>query len=114
MGLTPPKMVMSRRRSTRRLIHADVLFAQSLEFLKILHLMVGPADSLHDVRAEHTVALELRFSEKLVGSGFVRESPVSHCVVVNVARFLAIKGGLDVNQIAIRRGIVRAVIHAGV
>ncbi len=67
------------------------------------------AKFLHGVRAKHPVALELRFGEKLVCGALMRESFVSFEVFVNVARFIAITGRLDVNDDTV--GSSRTVDH---
>ncbi len=56
------------------------------------------AESLHRVRAKHSVALELRFGEKLVCGALVWKSFVPFEVFVNVTRFIAITHWLDVND----------------
>src|SRR5206468_11663690 len=62
------------------------------------------AKILHRVRAKHSVALELRFGEKLVRGALVREGFVPFEVFVNVARFIAITRRLDVNDDPVRSG----------
>src|ERR1044072_4048115 len=52
------------------------------------------------VEAEHSVALELRLVEELVGRRLVREVLVALRGVEHVARLVAVDGGLDVDELA--------------
>jgi hypothetical protein len=67
------------------------------------------AKFLYRVRAKHSVALELRFGEKLVCGALVRKGFVPFELFVNVTWFIAITRRLDVNDDAI--GSSRTVDH---
>ena len=61
------------------------------------------AKILHCIEAEHAVALELRFGEKLIARALVRECFALLKVFVDVARFIAVTCRFDVNDDAVRR-----------
>ncbi len=61
------------------------------------------AKILHCIEAEHAVALELRFGEKLIARALVRECFALLKVFVDVARLIAIAGWLYVNNYAVGR-----------
>src|SRR5947209_2264267 len=61
------------------------------------------ADQVHGMDAEHAIAFKLRFAEELVRRAFVRETRIRLEIFVNIARFVAVAGRLDVDDQAIWR-----------
>ena len=60
----------------------------------------------HNVLSQRAVAFELRLGKKLVADRVLWERLILMLVVEDVTRLIAVKRGLDVNQVAVRAALI--------
>src|SRR5262245_4590589 len=53
---------------------------------------------LHDLKAERTIALELRFAEPLIGRALMRKITIGHGVAAHAGALGSVVAGLDVED----------------